>query len=120
MILERVFRGTPTSTIFSYLPEILGDIGLEVRGQRAWSDGERFNGVIEGGKPGERLILLKVRVEGGEEPWTHIGGNFIRSIFTTHVTAEAQEAAGVNREEAMRLLQQFSSKTSLYVWHTSG
>ncbi|MFQ6075072.1 MAG: hypothetical protein ACE5Z5_02900 [Candidatus Bathyarchaeia archaeon] len=120
MVLERVLRGTPTGTIFSYLPEIFRSIGLEVKRQKVWGYGERFNGLIEGVKPGKHPILVRVRVEGGEEPWSRIGGNFIRLMFTTHMTAEAYDVAGENREESMRLLQQLDSKISMYVWHTSG
>lgn len=123
MISKRTFRLTPTDTVFSYLPEILRKIGVKIEKQEHNVIDDRFKGLIEGSKVGEPSVSIRVRIEGWREPWTHVGGNFIRSTNTSHVIVETHETTREGHrdsENSLGLLKKFDSKISMYVWHTSG
>lgn len=123
MISERAFRLTPPKVIFSYLPEILQKIGVNITRKEEGAANGGFHGVIEGVKPGDGGTHISIQIHGVRESWSHIGGNFLPSVLTTRMRVETRQSVrgkGRDIDRARQLLQQFNSKISLYVWHTSG
>lgn len=123
LISKRIFRGTPTETIFSYLPEILRKIGAEVTSKEHRIINDRFEGLVEGLKAENPSVLIRIQIRGGEEPWNHIGGRFVSTIYTSHVTTETYETTREGHKDSrdsLELLQLFDTKISMYVWHTAG
>jgi hypothetical protein len=123
LISKRVFRGTPTEAIFSYLPRILEEIGVKVASQRQESANDLFKVQVEGVKLERPSILIRITIEGGKESWFEVAGNFLPHIYTSKVTAESYEVTNegrVDTDESIELLQQFDTKIGMYVWHTAG
>ena len=123
MILERIIRGKPAKVIFSHIPDVLSSQKVKVMKQEHRSLEDRFTGSIEGSKEGAPHLIVKVKVEGGKEPWSHIGGNFIPQIHTSHLTVETFEVTGKGHEESegsLELLKELDAKLNLYLWHTAG
>jgi hypothetical protein len=123
VIAERAFRLTPPRAIHSYLPEILQTLGVAIERNEGQGDDDQFESVIEGRTHGERRIRIRVQLRGAKESWSHVGGNFLPAVFTTHVVSETQqrvEGAWQDTESSIKLLRQFNTKISSYVWHTSG
>ena len=123
MISKRIFRATPTETIFSYLPKILRKIGVEVTNQEHQTINNRFEGLVEGLKAENPSIFIRIKIQGGKEPWAHVGRRFVPAICTSHVTTETYETTREGRKDSrdsLELLQLFDTKISMYVWHTAG
>ena len=123
MISERTIRGKATEVIFSYIPEILNSQGVKVLRQERQSREDRFTGLVEGRREGDPDLFVKIKVEGWEESWTHVGGGFIPRTHTSYLRVETFEITGEglrDSEKSIKLLEELNVKLNRYLWHTAG
>ncbi len=98
-------------------------MGVEITNQEHRVVNNHFEGLIEGLKAKNPSIFIRVQIQGGEEPWIHVGRKFIPSIHTSHVTTETYEITSeghIESRDSLELLQLFDTKISMYLWHTAG
>jgi len=105
------------------MPDVLSSLEVRVMRQESQSLDDRFVGSIEASAERDPDLVVKVRIEGWKENWSHVAGRFIPQIYTSHLIVEvfdASEGRPKETDRSLELLKNLDLKLNRYLWHTAG